>query len=29
MVDGRNRLEGTGADLMNDELIADLYIGKA
>jgi branched-chain amino acid transport system ATP-binding protein len=29
MVDGRNRLEGTGEDLMKDEAIADLYIGKA
>jgi ABC-type branched-subunit amino acid transport system ATPase component len=29
MVDGRNRLEGTGEDLMNDPHIADLYIGRA
>ena len=29
MVDGRNRLEGTGADLMNDEQVAELYIGRA
>jgi hypothetical protein len=28
-VDGRNRLEGTGEDLMNDPHIADLYIGRA
>jgi branched-chain amino acid transport system ATP-binding protein len=29
MVEGRNRLEGTGAELANDEEIADLYIGRA
>jgi ABC-type branched-subunit amino acid transport system ATPase component len=29
MVEGRNRLEGTGAELVNDEEIADLYIGRA
>jgi ABC-type branched-subunit amino acid transport system ATPase component len=29
LVNGRNRLEGTGADLMNDPDIADLYIGGA
>ncbi|HVB76942.1 MAG TPA: ABC transporter ATP-binding protein [Candidatus Nitrosotalea sp.] len=26
---GRNRLEGTGADLLNDEEVVNLYIGKA
>jgi len=26
---GRNRLEGTGADLLNDEEVGNLYIGKA
>jgi neutral amino acid transport system ATP-binding protein len=29
LVNGRNRLEGTGVDLMNDPDIADLYIGGA
>jgi ABC-type branched-subunit amino acid transport system ATPase component len=28
LVLGRNRLEGTGADLLNDEEVVDLYIGR-
>jgi branched-chain amino acid transport system ATP-binding protein len=28
MVLGRNRLEGTGAELLNDEEVVDLYIGR-